>query len=1200
MPYYHDTWLTSITDMAQLGLGVQGMDSSAAIRERLITEFELDLVGPSSRVLASLEESQDTLERELLDRPPSRWYQTGFLIPNSWNGDKADDSVDDEFAGIDGSDLNPRRKSNKATADDTGASESGPARRIFFPSSMGLSFLLRGESSLDVSATWADYGRTPGRSGDEKDENWTREPHQETIALSAAELTPASRVRAKNIPGSRGLMLRWHCRLAPLGQGYPEGARAISLFFTNERSQQGNSTADRDQNTAFQVELELKCPEGFLARQDPRRLRHIDDWDERVNALQYRDALEFGVGHNVSVDAVLHEGRCDILRSTWLPVATVEKVRPQIKALEARGVELDMDALDARASSGAETVQAALSPLVTAYEQWITGQEATPGLDQQNRETCRELLKDARNQARRIQRGIDALAEDDIRQAFAIANRVMAQAARQRFGVMKGKDPGGIVASWRPFQLAFVLMNLVSIARPTDPHGERDVVDLLFFPTGGGKTEAYLGLAAFTLVMRRLRHGGSLQSGGMSVLMRYTLRLLTLDQLGRASTLICALELERRRQPATLGAWPFEIGLWVGQSGTPNRMGAKGNDNDNTARSRVRKWENGGPKPIPIDTCPWCGVEFGKTGLLDSKPASTRGVFNLLRQGRIDENSPDELRVGCRNRHCAFTGNNHLPLVAVDDMLYRRLPAFVIATVDKFASLPWLGRTGKLFGNADHIVDRHGYFGPADGNDHKSGCPLGQKLDAPDLIIQDELHLISGPLGSMAGLYEAVIDALSSRSTTTDTEVIRPKIVASTATVRRAQAQLQSLFGRTRAPAIFPAPGPDRRDSFFSYTAPASEVPGRVYVGVSAPGRNLKALLLRAVLALMSTAEKDYKAAEKQRKQREKAGEPKGENPVDPYMTLLGYFNTIKELGITRRLLEEEVTSQLASLANKKRLSENVSRYTNRKIDNEPLELTSRVGTSDVSNTKARLEQSFDSKDRVDVALATNMISVGLDITRLGLMVMLGQPKTMAEYIQASSRVGRDEKKPGLVVVLLNPNRPRDRSHYEHFSYGHNIFYRDVEATSVTPYSDRALQRALPAIAVAMARHLSDDLSWAKHAGRRDAITAIGPELCELLKVRARNSTQLSGESADAFAEHVAKQLQSLLDSWKRVCEDKDDMLQYGNEEAEVASLLHTPLDPALNELGTEHARFVANWSLRDVEPSVALVSPRSRSEDEI
>src|ERR671923_314284 len=150
--------------------------------------------------------------------------------------------------------------------------------------------------------------------------------------------------------------------------------------------------------------------------------------------------------------------------------------------------------------------------------------------------------------------------------------------------------PATVQPQWRPFQLAFLLMNLPGIVHPA--HDDREVVDLLFFPTGGGKTEAYLGLAAFTLVLRRLRHPG-IQSAGLSVLMRYTLRLLTLDQLGRAATLICALELLRRNDVNKFGDWPFEIGLWVGRAATPNRMGKKGDNDPNTARARTRKfWDS--------------------------------------------------------------------------------------------------------------------------------------------------------------------------------------------------------------------------------------------------------------------------------------------------------------------------------------------------------------------------------------------------------------------------------------------------------------------------------------------------------------------------------------------------------------------------------------------------------------------------------
>jgi hypothetical protein len=1180
--------------------------TSAAVRDQLIRALELDLVGPTPALLAELDaegrgEEASELREELLDRPPNRWYQTGFLIPSETSlGDRADDAADDEFAGLDGQNLSAKRKSN-ASGDDTGASEAGPARRVFFTCSVGLSLLIPPATGLEVTVHWAGYKPTAPPEDSKADEAWLREPHSEPLSLPAELFDPNGRsAQSKEVPGSDGLLLRWHLRPAPADQSYPPGAVAVSLFLTNERSFEGRSAEDRDRASAYQVQLDVACSAGFLERRDPRAADlaiNANDWDHRVNNLHYRGDHEFAVGHNISVAPQIDaNGTCHQINTTWLPQATVEKVLPRVGELEAAGLVLSMPELDRLASDGADSVQTALRPLVKAYKDWIEKQGAAAAkASPQQKATASELLQEASKQARRIERGIEALENEQVRLAFAIANRVMAAAARQRFGVMRDQNPDAVKPQWRPFQLAFVLMNLVGMAEPTD--ADRDTIDLLFFPTGGGKTEAYLGLAAYTLVLRRLRHGGSIESAGMSVLMRYTLRLLTLDQLGRASTLICALELERRKDPKLLGQWPFEIGLWVGQSGTPNKLGHKGDGDDNSARSRVLAWSGGDNKPIPIDNCPWCGTELGKASLHDDRPAVARGVFRLL----PDADQPKELRVCCRNRACRFSGDSTLPLVAVDEMLYQRLPAFVIATVDKFAALPWVGATGKLFGRVSHAQPGKGFFGPSDGTE-QAGAPLPQGLEPPDLIIQDELHLISGPLGSMGGLYEAVIDELCARQveTSTGVQTVRPKIVASTATVRRASQQMQALFGRCSPPAVFPAPGPDRRDSFFSYTASVSEAQGRIYVGVSAPGRNIKALLLRVGLALMSTAQKLYAQAEKERKAREKRGEDKGPNPVDPYMTFLGYFNTIKELGITRRLLEEEVTSLLTTYDQRRRLNESSTRYARRKIANEPLELTSREPTSEVSTTKARLELNFDNeKQRVDTALATNMISVGLDISRLGLMVMLGQPKTTAEYIQASSRVGRDDQRPGLVVVLLNPNRPRDRSHYERFSFWHSVFYRDVEATSVTPWSSRALQRGLPAITVALARHLSPALSWAKDAGDAEAIDAIQAEVAQRLGDRARRSAPSKALSEHTEAE-VRQRAMNLLDKWIRIARDNGGLLQYGREAGEVAPLLHTPLDPDLKELKAMEQEFLANWSLRDVEPSAALIRQRPDGDGEV
>ena len=373
---------------------------------------------------------------------------------------------------------------------------------------------------------------------------------------------------------------------------------------------------------------------------------------------------------------------------------------------------------------------------------------------------------------------------------------------------------------WRPFQLAFLLLNLPGMANPESL--DRETVDLLFFPTGGGKTEAYLGLAALAMVLRRLRnpeHGGR-AGAGVSVIMRYTLRLLTLDQLSRAAGLVCALELEREANPHRFGEWPFEVGLWVGKAATPNKMGRKGDSRPDTARRKTIRYQQNpraNPSPIPVESCPWCGTEF------------TADSFALL----PGADRPRDLRVVCTDFECDFSGNRPLPIVGVDEPLYRRLPAFLIATVDKFAALPWEGPSGALLGGAERY-DSEGFYGPtAPGR----GSRLDSPLPPPDLVIQDELHLITGPLGTMMGLYETAIEGLCSAGHPSRfaERGAKPKIVASTATARDARDQVQAVFARADT-RIFPPLGPNRRDSFFAGTVSASKAPARRYLGIAAAG----------------------------------------------------------------------------------------------------------------------------------------------------------------------------------------------------------------------------------------------------------------------------------------------------------------------------------------------------------------------------
>jgi hypothetical protein len=690
-------------------------------------------------------------------------------------------------------------------------------------------------------------------------------------------------------------------------------------------------------------------------------------------------------------------------------------------------------------------------------------------------------------------------------------------------------------------------------------------VDLLFFPTGGGKTEAYLGLAAFAMVLRRLRNPGEggLAGAGVSVIMRYTLRLLTLDQLARAAGLVCALELERDEDVARYGEWPFEIGLWVGKAATPNVLGRKGDSRPDSARSKVRQFKadpRSKPSPIPLENCPWCGARFGAAS------------FTLL----PNDDSPQELRIVCTNFECDFTRDRVLPIVAVDEPIYRRLPAFLIATVDKFASLPWVGQAGAILGGAERH-DKSGFYGAAE--PHK-GTRLAAPLPPPDLVIQDELHLISGPLGTMAGLYETAIEALCSRET--NGRSVRPKIVASTATVRRAQDQIQALFARPLTQ-IFPPPGPDRRDSFFAQTVPSSKTPARLYLGIASQGRNPKVVMRRTWLALMGAAERAYRDA---------GGHKNTQNPADPYMTVLGYFNSLRELGGARRILEEEVQNTIKAYGARKRIGEEPGLFHDRRTFSEVLELTSRVSTDKVAEARRRLESEFHEAQRVDCAIATNMISVGLDIPRLGLMVVLGQPKTHSEYIQATSRVGRDDERPGLVVTLLNIHKPRDRSHYERFRHYHETFYRSVEVSSVTPFSARALDRGFAGALIALARHAEPELEPPQGAERIATVRAeLEQRLLGTFLARVRQQPFAEEADREERLRSVQNRVVDLLDSWRKVIDDyraAGVSVQYQKYELkQPRPLLREMLDTDFES--EHHRKFRVSRSLRDVEPEVNL-----------
>ena len=1149
------------------------LPSSAEVRATIVTELRRDLYGP---------DTVDTAYHdEVLDTAPSRWYLTGFLVPKNAPPEQRQGSAETE-GDLDGGDAG-------GTGEDAGTPDRASRRRSWRPSTLGLTALLpRDARTLTATVTWGDYRLPPEReptpgagpdseaAGEPLREHWRREHRSESVTINTAA---DGRARHK-VPDSDGLVLhvlRRPASISTLNGRNPatENVASISVYLVNER----DAIVDLrrgDEAFAFQAHLELASEDGFVPRRSLRGLQS-SDWDERIADVHYRDLAEYAVGHNTSADWERNGEACRRVATCCMPLAAVPRVVPNETIND---FELGMERLGTLANASEAT--ASLSGGVAAYRAWIESQRAAiEALGAARGETAEQLLRDAGVAADRIERGIALLSKPYALEAFAIANRSVARAYRRRMASLRSIAEGAVVAPrWRPFQLAFILLNLQGIVEPE--HADREAVDLLFFPTGGGKTEAYLGLAAFTIAYRRLSHPG-LTGAGLSVLMRYTLRLLTLDQLSRAAGVVCALEIERLADPAPtkrLGDWPIEIGLWVGRAATPNRMGnsKKADPSHVTARMKVLDYAKDSkhrPLPIPLRECPWCGTPF------------TRESFTLVgADGKVNTADPIDLKLHCVNRECDFyLARRALPIVTVDDAIYRRLPAFLIGTVDKFAGMPWTGEIASFFGGVTH----HGTAGFYGAADPRAGSPLPAPLQPPELVIQDELHLISGPLGTMVGLYEAAIDHLCTRRI--GDRLIRPKIVASTATVRKARTQIQALFDR-RTTHVFPAPGPNRRDSFFAHELPIDDMGSRQYLGLAVPGGSPKVLFLRAAVSAMAAANTVWRQ-----------GPLNPENPADPYMTLLAYFNALRELGGARRIVEEEIAPRLARYDDRKRV-DTPAPFVARDIKSQPIELTSRVATDEVAEAKRRLAAPYlgrKDKDSVDVALATNMISVGLDITRLGLMLVSGQPKTASEYIQTTSRVGRDKDKPGLVIVLLNVGKPRDRSHYERFANFHAGFYRDVEATSVTPFSPRALDRGLAAVVVALARLGDPTFTRNTGASLANVHRSDLDRVAEVLAARAGSHAHFEDPAERArVVARTRGAVTTILDHWAKLSRtvtkaNGEESLGY-DKGAVARHLLYDILDPA--QLDADWDTFRIPRSLRDVEPPVLVTmkTPEGRS----
>jgi len=1170
------------------------MNSPAPSPHQLRAELEAmvlgDLLGPAGG------EAEELTERTVRDR-----YLVGVLAPKPGAvGGTAPSSVEDED---DDAPLIPDElsKGGGDTADDGTTDADIPVAQAFLPSSFGLTFCVDdGESSIHVAASWGQY-RREGRE-DRVDHRgnplrvWKRYGRGGSVEIPMRHELDRRFIPDPDFPD---IVVRAQVRKR-------SGHFVVTLFLINGQEE----GRPKDESHVFQPKLVVTGDGDRAVFRKRNTTSPNDDLEEQLTAMLYRRHVEYAVGHGVSVHAEAPEGRpggASRIETIVVPRHEVPRTAPPAEADadenpafgKLAGLVLDMKIL---AEATPRTLPAMLAPLVAAYREWIDREETrlddpAEGLAQFG-DAGRVAIDNCRLTLRRIEEGLGLLADEpQAFESFAFMNRAMwlqrthsIKSERVRRGESFEFETDIDLPhnrSWRPFQIAFILLNLPGVTR-LDHHdrgaGPEALADLLFFPTGGGKTEAYLGLSAYTMALRRLQGtvAGRVGEEGVAVLMRYTLRLLTIQQFQRATALLCACESIRRKAleqgDARWGRTPFRIGLWVGRRTTPNRTD---DAVEAIKQARGNQFVGGGiGTPYQLTTCPWCGsaIEAGKH--LDAKPYPHGSARTLTYCGDKHGDCPFS------RRKAAEEG---LPVVVVDEEIYRRLPSLLIATVDKFAQMPWKGEVQMLFGRVTARCERHGFKSPEieDSTFHprsNMGLPSARLVEhpplrPPDLIIQDELHLISGPLGTLVGLYETAIDELCTWEV--GGKKVRPKVIASTATIKNADVQVRSLFLRTVN--VFPPPGLDVRDNFFSIQRkPSAEEFGRLYLGICAPGRRLKAALIRVYVALLCSAQTLY----------EKHG-----RTVDPWMTLVGYFNSMRELGGMRRLVDDDVFTRCRKqdrrgLAKRYFNGEYLAELTSRIRSEEIPQILDRLEAGFAPELEERRKEAFKTKDYknipkkpLDVLLATNMISVGVDVKRLGLMVVAGQPKATAEYIQATSRVGRSF--PGLVVTVFNWARPRDLSHYETFEHYHSTFYKHVEPLSVTPFSPGALQRGLAGLLVSMVRLRDETFNPNESASR---LTTSNPYVQGAIEAIARRA-ELIGDGSKT-GDFCRAELRSKADLWQAEAQNDTGgrILTYtephgpdGPRKGTTVKLLHSPGIDRWQE-------FTCLNSLREVEPSVKFI----------
>ena len=1137
------------------------------IRELIIEELKKDLIGPrisEDETFWEWKGSGDDENSTEGDRPTSR-YISGVLYPQS-TPLNADDHLKNTAEG-------------EITDDDDGEEETTSSAIAVGtqPSSLGITCAVPKQTEeINVEINFAKYDRVerePRRKSKKKDEDSeTDEEQQMEVGWKRRAIAESFTIKLKNDRRDLKDNARIVWKIKERSDKY-----FVTIFLLNTNQKlPGDRYVEADQ-CIFQPEIKLSNNSRFLSMSDESSVDEDPEPEDMQFDLLFRDKKYFAVGRNCGVEWEIGDEQSPDsvawVGTTFVPQHMIEQIVPLEITSESENPNPLSNSLLLKTLADVKefsNYNELLSPIVSEYDEWIKNlEQKLPSIPKKFIPVAENQIKNCNDAKKRISDGIKIISTNDMAgKAFRFANEVMNDQMIYSQWAKDNIKKGGKVETdvppasqynppqWHIFQLAYILLNIKSIVEPTTEDGkeERETVDLLWFPTGGGKTEAYLGIVAFVLAMRRLREEEP-NKYGVNVIMRYTYRLLTQQQFQRAAALMCSCELKRQRDPKTWGWEPFLVGLFVGDTTTPNTLAtAKLRLNDYIKFNRRPKEQN----PVQIINCPRCGMNLGPRNY---------HISNL----------PKRMRIRCANKKCDFGDDQNpesfLPVVMTDDDIISALPSLLIGTVDKFARLSWVPEFAAIFGRVRRKCKQHGFL-PANTSsgdlckrhENNDGKPMYRDIEPippPELIIQDELHLISGTLGTLTGLYETVIDDLCLHNG------IKPKIIASTATIKNSDNQIKWLFAR-KTTKIFPPQAFKFGDTYFSKINP--EKSGKIHLGICATSvggftvdARVAAAVLRKVRHIAENKQEFDNITDEQ---------------IDPYYTLVSYYNTRRNHGAATRYYEDSVPPFMGTIRKK---FERGSKESYPKLNTT--ELTARLDSGEIPRVFQRLDHplykesckcdekirstSIKAKESIcrkrkkplegvlDALLCTNMLSVGVDVQRLSLMVINGQPKLVSEYIQASGRIGRST--PGLVISNYKYTNARDLSYFENFDFFHSKYHRNVEPGTLTPFAARARDTGLFGLLVAFVRMYANQQNRCITLAEDPSKFKTGLDLDKLLdkiidSFEARVKFVDSGERTDAINDFKKKiklwftlasknaKLKYKRNYWKGAAKPKDDV----------------------------------------------------------